>query len=81
MVLMILLLMLIMNEEQKERKCTLVQADMLISIKSMVKIFISMLQLKKRGMPEVGLIRALEPIAGINLMAKRKGFSNLTGKK
>jgi len=36
---------------------------------------------QKRGMPEVVLIRALEPIAGIDLMATRRGFSKLTGKK
>jgi DNA-3-methyladenine glycosylase len=35
---------------------------------------------QKVGMPEVVLIRALEPIAGLKLMAKRRGFSKLTEK-
>lgn len=35
---------------------------------------------QKIGMPEVVLIRALEPIAGFGLMAKRRGFSKLTDK-
>ena len=35
---------------------------------------------QKVGMPEVVLIRALEPIAGLKLMAKRRGFSKLTDK-
>lgn len=35
---------------------------------------------QKVGMPEVVLIRALEPIAGFELMAKRRGFSKLTNK-
>jgi len=35
---------------------------------------------QKVGMPEVVLIRALEPIAGIELMEKRRNFSKLTDK-
>lgn len=35
---------------------------------------------QKVGMPEVVLIRALEPIAGLELMARRRGFSELTDK-
>ena len=35
---------------------------------------------QKIGMPEVILIRALEPIKGIELMAKRRGFDKVTEK-